>query len=228
MRNSAAGSAGESFDAAFGFVELAGPPCMDNLESPLGGRSFMGISRAAYPDWPGWIVLDHGRGVCPSGSGQPVADDATGGCTGLRRLVRSFYLDNYWKGVFADTMPWPLSVVVFDSAVVHGRNRAVRMLQEALNNLYGFRKLEVDGIFRRDSRMALASILSRHELYLRTLVAEVLRIRQGYCDLIACGDRQAMSVCRQRALGLQRLAERCFEDAVFVMPSEASGLGLAC
>ncbi|KAF5056241.1 hypothetical protein DSECCO2_369410 [anaerobic digester metagenome] len=188
----------------------------------------MGISRAANPDWPGWIVLDHGRGVCPSGFDPSSVDGVTGGCTDLRRLVRSFYLHHYWHGVFADTMPWPLSVVVFDSAVVHGRNRAVRMLQEALNNLYGFRKLEVDGIFRRDSRNALAVILSRHEWYLRTLVAEVLRIRQGYCDLVACGDRQAMPVCRQRALALRRLAERCFEDDVFVMPADTSGLGLAC
>lgn len=228
MRNIAAGAAGESFDAAFEFVAQAGPPCVDNLESSLGGGSFMGISRSANPDWPGWIVLDQDWGVCPSGFDPSFTDGVTGENSSLRRLVRSFYQHHYWKGVFADTMPWPLSVVVFDSAVAHGRNRAVRMLQEALNNLYGFRKLEVDGIFKRDSRRALDAILARHEWYLKTLVAEVLRIRQGYCDQVACGDRQAMTACRQRSSGLQRLAERFFEDAVYAIPSEASGLGLAC
>lgn len=228
MRNSAAGSAGGIFEGALEFVFAGGASCVDNLENRTGGEVFMGISRAANPEWHGWVVLDHGRRDFFPGDNRPDARWALEECAGLRGLVRAFYLHNYWKAVFADTMPAPLAVALFDSAVVHGRNRALRFLQEAVNNLYGFSRVEVDGIFRRDSRQALEAILSRHEWYLQTIVAEVLRIRQGYCDLVACGDRQAMAVCRKRVRGLQRLTECCREDGVFVIPPEAFGLGLAC
>lgn len=222
MRQIQADCAGTIFEEALTLVFGHPPSCIDNLESPPGGERFMGICRVANPEWPGWFVLDRRHGGLPGDvSWQGVPAD-------LRDLVRSFYREGYWRAVYADTMPAPLAAVVFDSAVVHGRNRALRFLQEALNTLYGFRRLDVDGIFRRDSRQALDGLLARHDWYLKTLVAETLRIRQGCCDLIACGDRRARSICRARILGVQRLGEGYFQGCMQAVPVSGPGLELAC
>lgn len=222
MRHCRAYSTGHTFDDVLEFVLGDYPTCVDNLETRLGGETFMGISRSANPEWLGWIVLDRRRGGAGWDGGGAGFDTPAD----MRGLVRSFYKDHYWRPVYADTMPAPLAVAVFDSAVVHGRNRALRFLQEALNNVHGFRKLEVDGIFRLDSRQALGALVARDEWYVRTLALETLRIRQGHCDHIACGDLQARSLCRARILGVRQLFERS-GGAVDVMPAEAAGMGFA-
>lgn len=215
MRQCCAHSAGNTFDDVFGFVLGNYPTCVDNPENGFGGESFMGISRAANPEWPGWFVLDRRRDA--AGIDAP-AD--------LRGLARAFYKGHYWRAVYADAMPAALAAAVFDSAVVHGRNRALRFLQEALNNVYGFRRVEVDGILRLDSRQALDVLVSRDAWYVQTLATETLRIRQGCCDLIACGDLRVRSLCRERLAGVRRMAERPGETAP-VMPGEIAGMGVA-
>lgn len=209
------------FDETLAFVFGNSPSCVDNLENLPGTERFMGICRDANPEWPGWFILDRDRG----------REDGDGSWRGvsavMRGLIRSFYREHYWRAVYADAMPAPLAAVVFDSAVAHGRNRALRFLQEALNTMYGFRRIDVDGIFRVDSRQALGALLTRHEWYLKTLVAETLRIRQGCCDLIACGDRRARSLCGSRVLGIQRLAGEHFSSTQ-TSPGCEPGLEVAC
>jgi hypothetical protein len=222
MRQDHTESAESIFEEALTLAFGPSPSCIDNLENLPGGVRFMGISRDANPEWPGWFVLDRRHGG-PDGDVAWRAVPAD-----LRGLVRSFYRERYWRPVFADVMPAPLAAVVFDSAVVHGRNRALRFLQEALNVMYGFRRLDVDGIFRRDSRHALDVLLARQDWYLQTLVAETLRIRQGCCDLIACGDRRARHLCRDRTLEVQRMAAGCFPGCAQTVPGCGSGLELAC
>lgn len=209
------------FDVALAFVLKAGGPCVDNLENRPSGQSFKGISRQANPGWPGWFILDRAMQAGPHGSVRD-SDQA------LRRLVRSYYHATCWRGVCADTMPAPLAMTLFDSAVVHGRNRAVRFLQEALNTLFGTRRLDVDGIFRWDTRQALSVILGRHEWYLTLLVGELLRIRQGHCDNVACGDRKAVIRCDARIRRLRAFAESDSCQCGNIIPSRISGLGLNC
>jgi hypothetical protein len=221
MRRCITDCAESIFDEALAFVFGHSPSCIDNLETRPGAESFMGICRDANPEWPGWFIFDRGhRREDGDGSWQGVSAD-------MRGLIRSFYREHYWRAVYADAMPAPLAAVVFDSAVAHGRNRALRFLQEALNTMHGFRRIEVDGIFRRDSRQALAVLLARHDWYLKTLVAETLRIRQGCCDLIACGDRRARSLCRSRVQGIHRMAAEYFNSAQ-TGPGCEPGLELAC
>lgn len=219
MGNVAGSASAKAFEASLDFVLKSPMLCVDNLENVRRGESFMGISRMANPEWPGWFILDEAE----KGSGRKERrpDVATGDV--LRGLVRCFYRDNFWRGVYADTMPEPLATVLFDCAVVHGRNRAFRFLQEALNTVSGVGRLEVDGIFRKDSQQALRAILAMHMWYRQVLVAEVIRARQAYCDVIACGDRSGC--CRARLLEVQGFVEGYFEQGLLVIPCGKKGRG---
>ena len=221
MKSISADDMEQTFEEALDFALKAGGPCVDNLENWPCGERFKGISRQANPGWPGWFILDRLTYAGPAG-GMPESDPV------LRGLVRSFYRTTFWRGVCADTMPAPLAFALFDSAVVHGRNWAVRFLQEALNTMFGERRLDVDGIFRWDSRQALGIILGRHEWYLTLLVGELLRIRQGHCDAVACGDRSSAVRCGARMRCLRALVEGdpCLPGNV--IPGNLTGLGLNC
>lgn len=192
-------SMADAFDRVFEFTLSAGPPCVDNFERIHPGESFKGIYRGSSPEWPGWIILDRLRA---DGLRPPYIDDVRGV---LNRLARSYYRKRFWQGVFADLMPDPLAMALFDSAVMHGRNRALRFLQEALNTMLGARVLDEDGIFCRNSREALDSILHRDAWHWTTLVCEMLRIRQAYCDQVPCADRFSDARCRVRLGGLQAM-----------------------
>lgn len=214
---------GDTFGEALDFVLRAGRPCVDNLENSPRGETFMGINRQANPEWQGWFVLDQkGR------TGQAGAASDSNAAMALQGLVRSFYRERYWRPVYADILPASLGVALFDSAVVHGRNRALRFLQEALNTLCGVHRLDVDGIFRRDTRAVLDTMLQRHAWYQRVLVCELLRARQGYCDSVACGDRSATITCRARISSLRVLVRRCFAEPGLHVAGREAGLGLTC
>lgn len=218
MENASGFASSRVFEEALDFVLKSGALCVDNLENVRRGETFMGISREVNPEWSGWIVLDRVDAAFGRAGAVPgVASRAL-----LRSLVRSFYRDHYWQGVFADTMPEPLAAVIFDSAVVHGKNRAFRFLQEALNTVCGVRRLDVDGIFRKDSRMALCAVLGKHEANLKMLVEEVVRVRQTYCDLIACGGRSGC--CRARIRELSGLVEGYYgQDGLVLLHRGRSG-----
>lgn len=78
-----------------------------------------------------------------------------------RRKAEEIYTDLFFTrpGIFK--LPDPLLPIVFDSAVNHGPARAVRMLQEVINDL-GFSSIDEDGLIGPDTidatRQALAKI----------------------------------------------------------------------
>ena len=45
--------------------------------------------------------------------------------------VAAIYSKSYWQAMKCDELPWPVSLVAFDSAVNHGVGRASKMLQDA-------------------------------------------------------------------------------------------------
>jgi lysozyme family protein len=60
--------------------------------------------------------------------------------------VKIIYKKGYWDVVQADRLPHPLDLIMFDSAVNHGPNAAVKLLQKSLNTLLPYTELKVDGI----------------------------------------------------------------------------------
>jgi lysozyme family protein len=214
---------GDTFGEALEFVLRAGRPCVDNLENSPRGQTFMGINRLANPEWQGWYVLDR-----KERAGQVYAASECSADAALYGLARAFYRIRFWRAVYADTLPASLGIALFDSAVVHGRNRALRFLQEALNTLCGARRLDVDGIFRRDTRAVLDAMLQHHAWCQRVLVREMLHARQEYCDSLACGDRSSEVCCRVRVSSLEVLVDGCLMEPVRFSSGREAGRGINC
>jgi len=102
----------EHFTRALAFVlEQEG---MDSDHSAdRGGRTRYGISQKAHPD------VDV-PGLTREGAAQ-------------------IYYEHYWRRIWGDELPWPLSLVLFDQAVHSGAPSTVRALQRILG-------VQVDGI----------------------------------------------------------------------------------
>lgn len=86
-----------------------------NDKADHGGLTHKGCTQAVYDDYR--------RSV-----GQPPrlvtqADDAE---------ITDIYWHGYWKPIGGDTLPTPLDLVVFDTAVNSGPKMAIRLLQRAL------------------------------------------------------------------------------------------------
>jgi lysozyme family protein len=64
-----------------------------------------------------------------------------------REMAVAFYRRFYWDAIHGDNLPWPLSLIVFDSAVNEGVTTAIKHLQRTV------RVLE-DGIFGAMTRLA--------------------------------------------------------------------------
>jgi lysozyme family protein len=60
--------------------------------------------------------------------------------------AKIIYKKGYWDAVQADSLPHPLDLILFDSAVNHGSGAAVKLLQKSLNALLRYTELKVDGI----------------------------------------------------------------------------------
>ena len=60
--------------------------------------------------------------------------------------AKIIYKKGYWDAVQADSLPHPLDLIIFDSAINHGPVAAVKLLQKSLNTLPPYPQLKVDGI----------------------------------------------------------------------------------
>lgn len=95
-----------NFDKAFELVVGVEGGYVNDPRDP-GGETKYGISKRSYPNFD------------------------------IQRLTidkaKDIYLNDYWKVCKCDSLPWPLSAFVFDSAVNQGTDPAIRMLQRALD-----------------------------------------------------------------------------------------------
>lgn len=94
------------FDKAFELIIGLEGGYSNNKNDP-GGETKFGISKRSYPD----IDIPH---------------------LTLEK-AKEIYLKDYWNACHCDSLPWPLSVFVFDAAVNQGTDPAIRMLQRALD-----------------------------------------------------------------------------------------------
>jgi len=75
-----------------------------------GGQTYAGISRKAWPYWPGWKYIDEGKNV-------------------PEELVEEFYRKKFWDALQCDKLPPAVAFVLFDSAVGSGHVIPVKWLQ---------------------------------------------------------------------------------------------------
>jgi lysozyme family protein len=78
-----------------------------------GGLTYRGIARKVWPHWEGWKYID-------KGSTPPL------------ELVRKFYYENFWVPLKCDSLPPPIAIFLFDSAVGSGHILPTRWLQRAV------------------------------------------------------------------------------------------------
>jgi len=194
-----------TFEKALEFVLEKKGCFIDNFEY-FNGNTYMGINRLSHPDWMGWYIIDQCKKEVHCSSLSSTLDEDLI----LHNLVYNFYYEKYWKEIFADTMPASLAIVVFDCAVTHGCNRSFKFIQESINTIYGEKIIDIDGIFRNDSRIELKKILAKNERYVKILIAEILRIRVEYCETIFCTDTYIKKCYRIRIAHLKKFIKNLF------------------
>lgn len=101
------------FERALSFVLRAEGGYVDN---PLdrGGQTNFGVTAAVYDQWR------ISKGL-PKRSVRDIEESE----------VAAIYRANYWQASRSDALPWPVSLMHFDSAVNHGVSRAAALLQAA-------------------------------------------------------------------------------------------------
>lgn len=133
-----------------------------------GGETYMGISRRAHHDWPGWEFIDkHGPGA---------------NIPGLDDLVKAFYRRLYWDKLhLSDTPCLELTNAVFDCAVNCGARTAGRWLQYSLNHLNRdgntWDDITVDGLVGFHTHKALKRCLETTPV---KLLIKVFNIYRGW------------------------------------------------
>lgn len=105
-------NASRAFEIALQFV-LEHEGKLSNHPYDRGGLTYRGIARNAWPKWEGWQYIDKGT--------EPPLE-----------MVRKFYYENFWLPLKCDSLPAPIAIFLFDSAVGSGHVFPVRWLQRAI------------------------------------------------------------------------------------------------
>lgn len=88
---------------------------LSDLLGDTGKSTYAGISRANWPQWVGWPLIDAGD----RGSAQ------------LKALVENFYLKTFWQPLQGDQLPSRVATLVFDFAINAGLLAGAKALQRA-------------------------------------------------------------------------------------------------
>jgi lysozyme family protein len=99
-----------------------------NVATDRGGETYAGISRKNFPDWLGWMIIDHYKGQI---NAKPLNDMLVDNVD-LQNQVRAFYKERFWPVQF-DQLDQDIANELFDTAVNQGLGTAIKYFQMALN-----------------------------------------------------------------------------------------------
>lgn len=191
-----------------------------NHPRDIGGETYRGISRRAWPNWSGWSVLDAAMrkyGTDIAGMDRDLRSNGE-----LNDQTETFYLENFWFPCLAGIesfCPAQLARKLFDTAVnigvrgnpKYGTKGACEILQEALNAvLSGRPSLIVDGIIGPKTRADLKE--ADLAVGARLIVATYCEIQANYYRRIV-----ARNPSQDVFLGgwLRRAADMCEDKEDF-------------
>lgn len=146
------------FDACLAFV-LRWEGGYVNDPADRGGATNQGITQAVYDEWRTRKGYDR-RSVKGIEPGE----------------VSQIYLEQYWKPTRCPSLGHPMTLIMFDSAVNHGVNRAVRFLQDtvsaSVDGQFGPKTMQAfDDMVQRVGVETIAqTYLARRELFYRAIV----------------------------------------------------------
>jgi lysozyme family protein len=137
----------------------------NNRPLDRGGETIKGIARNHWPEWRGWAFVDKEKkllGVDTHQTTSPQLDTALSRYTNFQELVLDFYREHFWYTARCHIVmkyDMVLAILMYDTAVQHSPDRAVRFLQDALNllNKNGalYANLVTDGKFGNKTETAL-------------------------------------------------------------------------
>jgi lysozyme family protein len=113
-----------TFEEALGGI-LEGKECWT---ARPGGESFKGISRALWPYWSGWPVIDNLKAI--SNSDRRFVEGHLEHDETMTQLVREHYYRECWEPL--DFLPPGLRAEMFRTAAERGLEAAVGILQRAV------------------------------------------------------------------------------------------------
>lgn len=122
-----------------------------NRKDDDGGPTNFGITHLTYTGWLDDHKKPH-RGVCECGN--PEHADVR---LITEEEVQAIYFERYWSAARCQEFPWPLSMLVFDSAVNQGPSTAIILLQRALMT-------QDDGVIGPKTREALGFHVIDHTI----------------------------------------------------------------
>lgn len=96
------------------------------------------------------------------------------------------YREQYWDRLGLDNVPWPVSLVVMDTAVNVGVRAAGRMLQQSINDLLNRPALKKDGIVGPATHRKLEEFRGKDACCLAARVAEN---RAAFYAILAASDK---------------------------------------
>lgn len=107
-----------------------------NDPSDSGGETYCGIARNSNPNWKGWKIVDAHK---PLKWNQKIQDSE------LEQLVIEIYDTKYYQPIKADRIDSDMiRTHLYDMGVNAGTGAAVKLLQKAINMVYGI-SIAVDG-----------------------------------------------------------------------------------
>lgn len=100
-----------------------------NDPSDSSGETYCGIARNSNPNWKGWKIVDAHK---PLKWNQKIQDSE------LEQLVIEIYDSKYYQPIKADKIDSDMiRVHLYDMGVNAGTGAAVKLLQKAINKVYG-------------------------------------------------------------------------------------------
>lgn len=130
-----------------------------------GGSTFKGISRRRWPEWKGWPIIDaHKR---DAGFPESLVEIPE-----LERLVKEFYLVNFWHALRCNELPELVAAKLFDVGVNLGVAPAIRLLQVALR--IAGEQVATDG------RMSPETLTAATRAHLTVLLDTIRAAQAGY------------------------------------------------
>lgn len=107
-----------------------------NVSGDAGGETYCGIARNSNPNWKGWKIVDAHK---PLKWNQKIQDSE------LEQLVIEIYDSKYYQPIKADRIDSDMiRTHLYDMGVNAGTGAAVKILQKAINKVYGI-SIAVDG-----------------------------------------------------------------------------------
>lgn len=131
-----------------------------------GGETYKGISRVNFPNWAGWKIVD---------SHKPLKWNQTIKDSNLDKQIFDFYDSKFYQPIKADKIDSDMiRVHLFDMGVNAGVGAAIKLLQKAINKVYGV-KIATDGAIGN-----ITLTYTNNKAKLSELVNEFINQRKGY------------------------------------------------